>query len=200
MSDGHDIDAENGHGVTTKSTGTVRVAEIPVQRLDEPSDDAPVEDLPVCEICAAPAIVHVRNEVGGVPVVRHRCLSCADADEDATVSRKSRLNVRAVLITMGVIIVLVSFFADSLGLGNATGFGWQQWGGLILGGIVLLVGALLGIPTLTVVGSGIAAITVLADQLGMGNAELFGWQQISGIAIGGTMVFLGALLHDLKPN
>jgi len=47
------------------------------------------------------------------------------------------------VVGLGVLIVLISLFADPLGLGRHPGFGWKQWLGLIIGAAVIMVGVYL---------------------------------------------------------
>ena len=44
------------------------------------------------------------------------------------------------LIGVGVLLVLISLFADPLGLGRSPGFGWRQTLGVIIGALVILAG------------------------------------------------------------
>jgi len=48
-----------------------------------------------------------------------------------------------VVIGLGVLLVLISVFADPLGLGRHPGFGWKQGLVLIIGAAVILVGGYL---------------------------------------------------------
>ena len=48
--------------------------------------------------------------------------------------------VALVLILVGALGMLVAVFADSLGVGGATGFGWKQLIAAIAGLVLLLVG------------------------------------------------------------
>jgi hypothetical protein len=43
-------------------------------------------------------------------------------------------------IGIGVLLVLVSLFADSLGLGRRPGFGWKQGLGVVIGVLLILAG------------------------------------------------------------
>jgi hypothetical protein len=43
-------------------------------------------------------------------------------------------------IGAGVLIVLISVFADPLGLGRNPGFGWLQGLGVVIGALVILAG------------------------------------------------------------
>ncbi len=45
-----------------------------------------------------------------------------------------------ILIVVGVILLVVSIFADSLGLGTSAVFGWKQIVGSIAGVVLALVG------------------------------------------------------------
>ena len=36
-------------------------------------------------------------------------------------------------LVVGALLVLVSLFADALGVGGQPGFGWKQMGGLVIG-------------------------------------------------------------------
>jgi LPXTG-motif cell wall-anchored protein len=48
-----------------------------------------------------------------------------------------------VVIAVGMLLVLISLFADQLGLGRQPGFGWIQWLVLIIGAAVIAVGVYL---------------------------------------------------------
>jgi hypothetical protein len=48
-----------------------------------------------------------------------------------------------IVIVLGVLLVLISLFADQLGLGRHPGFGWKQWLVLIGGAAVIMVGVYL---------------------------------------------------------
>jgi len=45
-----------------------------------------------------------------------------------------------VVIGVGVLLVLISLFADPLGLGKSAGFGWKQGLGVPIGVVVVLAG------------------------------------------------------------
>ena len=57
--------------------------------------------------------------------------------EEAQVSRKS---LGYILSGLGIILVIVSAFADVFGLGGVPGFGWKQIVGAVAGVIVAAVG------------------------------------------------------------
>ncbi len=45
-----------------------------------------------------------------------------------------------VLIVVGVVLIVLSVFADTLGIGSGGGFGWKQIVGTVVGIVVALVG------------------------------------------------------------
>jgi hypothetical protein len=45
-----------------------------------------------------------------------------------------------VVIGIGALLVLIALFADPLGLGGQSGFGWKQGLGLVIGAVVILAG------------------------------------------------------------
>ena len=48
-----------------------------------------------------------------------------------------------VVIIVGGLLVLISLFADPLGLGRSSGFGWKQILGVVVGALVILAGGYL---------------------------------------------------------
>ena len=44
------------------------------------------------------------------------------------------------LIIIGMLLLLISTFADPLGVGRNPGFGWIQWLGVVIGALVILAG------------------------------------------------------------
>jgi hypothetical protein len=48
-----------------------------------------------------------------------------------------------ILIGAGVLVVLISAFADPMGLGRSPGFGWRQTLGVVVGALVVAAGAYL---------------------------------------------------------
>jgi len=47
-------------------------------------------------------------------------------------------------IVVGTLLVLISLFADQMGLGRSAGFGWRQILGVVVGALAILVGAICG--------------------------------------------------------
>jgi hypothetical protein len=48
-----------------------------------------------------------------------------------------------VVIGVGLLLILIAMFADTLGLGRSPGFGWRQTLGAVVGVLVVVVGAYL---------------------------------------------------------
>jgi len=48
-----------------------------------------------------------------------------------------------VVIVVGALLVLISLFADQMGLGRSPGFGWRQILGVVVGALVILAGGYL---------------------------------------------------------
>jgi hypothetical protein len=48
-----------------------------------------------------------------------------------------------VVIGVGLLLLLIALFADSLGLGRSPGVGWKQTLGAVVGVLVVVVGAYL---------------------------------------------------------
>jgi len=45
-----------------------------------------------------------------------------------------------VAIVVGALLVLISLFADPLGLGRSSGFGWKQILGVVVGALIIAAG------------------------------------------------------------
>jgi len=52
----------------------------------------------------------------------------------------SKKTIGAVLIILGVVVLVVSLAADTLGIGNVAGIGWKQILGAVVGAVVALGG------------------------------------------------------------
>ncbi len=48
-----------------------------------------------------------------------------------------------ILLVVGIVILVLSLALDAIGIGRTPGFGWYQIGGIIVGAIVTIVGAVL---------------------------------------------------------
>ena len=145
----------------------------------------------VCEKCGAPLSVTGKAEEAPDPVRPLLCVLCAAHDQEAGPRRARGANRAAILLCVGLFVLVISAAADWLAFGSSEGFGWKQLLGLGMAGILLLIGALVRIPTLSVIGLFIGLLSVLADWLGFGNAEGFGWQQMAGCALGAALMALG---------
>jgi hypothetical protein len=45
-----------------------------------------------------------------------------------------------IVIGAGILVVVISLFADLLGLGRSPGFGWRQTLGVVAGALIVLLG------------------------------------------------------------
>lgn len=155
--------------------------------------EAAIESAPSvrCDECGAPADVHISNMVAGEPTMQHLCGRCVDALAGRFVSRRRHFSEAAVLIAIGAFVFLLSLFADYLRFGVNRGFGVLQLEGVLLGAILLLLGAVAKARTLLTIGGVIAVISLLADWLAFGQAEGFGIQQKMGCAIGALVAIAG---------
>ncbi len=52
----------------------------------------------------------------------------------------SRKTIGIILIVVGVVVLIVSGFADALGIGGVPGFGWKQIVGSLVGLVIGVVG------------------------------------------------------------
>jgi hypothetical protein len=52
----------------------------------------------------------------------------------------TRRNWALVMMVIGVILALVSVFADALGVGGEPGFGYKQGAGLVIGVVLAAIG------------------------------------------------------------
>lgn len=126
--------------------------------------------------------------------MRHLCLRCADAGDVPAVRSERRLHYAAILLVVGLLVLVVSSAADVLQFGDAAGFGKWQILGVLLAGFLLLIGTMTRIFTLLAIGLITGVLTVLADWLGFGNAEGFGFQQIGGCLVGIALIAAGLLV------
>ncbi len=53
----------------------------------------------------------------------------------------SQKTLGIILVVLGIVLLVVAVFADSLGVGARHGFGWKQIVGSIAGVVVAVVGA-----------------------------------------------------------
>lgn len=147
-----------------------------------------------CERCGAPALVHISNDSGQGDAFRHLCLDCADAEDAGVLQVEAGLNLAAVLMVVGLMVLVMSAAADYLRFGYAEGFGIWQRLGMLLGAGGVLMGALTRTSTILVIGLITGVVTLLADWLGFGNTEGFGIQQLSGCMLGAVLIVTGALI------
>ncbi len=144
-----------------------------------------------CERCGAPALVFIGHDPDHGNVIRDFCLDCAD-DFDAERRRRGRgLHGPALVICLGLTLLLLSVFADALAIGKSGGLGWKQHAGVIIGGCLTLMGAVLRVPTVLLMGIEVAGLSLCADRLELGLQAGFGPDQLLGSVMGALIVLVG---------
>jgi hypothetical protein len=151
-----------------------------------------------CQTCGQPAHIHVTSEWTGATGVRHLCFDCAELERTVRYRRKAAFNLGAVLMVVGGLSLVLSLFADQLAFGHSQGFGFWQIVGLATGFILSGVGAIMRIPTVLAIGPCVALLSLLADQLRLGEGPGFGRKQMAGCAAGGVLILLGLLIVALR--
>ncbi|NOT00976.1 MAG: hypothetical protein HOP29_10145 [Phycisphaerales bacterium] len=151
----------------------------------------------ICQSCGAPAAVHVTAVADGAPTVRHYCHDCADHAHLERAQRRRYHGAVAAVGSIGVVVLSLSVFADWLQFGRSEGFGRYQQVGVILGFLLVSLGAAARAPTLFIVGAFTVVLSLLADLFGFGCAEGFGWQQVFGSLLG-TAIIISAIVVARK--
>lgn len=151
-----------------------------------------------CERCGAPANIHTSNVVGGAPVMRHFCHDCYEAAgvDDPRLPR--HWGEAAVVGAVGLVVLTLSLFADWFKFGDVAGFGWQQAAGVLLGALLVFLGALARAATLLMIGVMTGLLSLLADWLAFGSAEGFGWQQMLGTGLGVVLLVLALVVSRIR--
>ncbi len=146
---------------------------------------------PTCDDCGEPARVHITDDAGPEPTMRHLCFACADREEAASTRRERGLDRAAIVLTVGLLVLVLSAGADVFRFGRSEGFGASQITGMALAGFLIIMGALTRVSTMLVIGVLAGGLTLLADWLGLGRSEGFGIQQWSGSAVGLLLILAG---------
>lgn len=153
------------------------------------------ETQPVCERCGAPARFHITGEQTGVATVRHLCIDCVIADSgDSSDKPKDVLGRVAVLVSIGLLVLGLSLFADFLKLGRVEGFGTYQTIAVVATGILAATGLSMRVPLMAVTGLLMGIIVVLADWIHLGAVPGFGYNQAMGVLLGLLLILAGFLL------
>ncbi len=145
-----------------------------------------------CDVCQRPAQVHILIDYQrGEQVVRRYCASCAETREAAHrehVTERRHLGPAALISIVGVFLAIIAVTLDLLPTGNP-GFGWYQKLGVVVGGVMLLLGALLHVDVM-VIGSVIGVVFILsADQATADDASAWRMQ----LLLAGAAACLAAL-------
>jgi hypothetical protein len=123
--------------------------------------------------------------------MRHLCLACAAQEGSVPTRGERRLNRAAVFLTIGVMTLVLSAVADELKFGLREGFGHRQVAGLLIGGGMVIMGAVTRATTLQAIGMFATALTLLADGIRLGGQPGFGAHQMLGCAVGVALIVYG---------
>jgi hypothetical protein len=153
----------------------------------------------LCEQCGAPQRVAILvGYADGGPVRRSLCLECADAADAGRVSgsvgpTRRRPTMGSLLIATGLLVTLFGIVVDLFGVQTNAGFGLKQQAGLLVGALVVTLGAVLRIDILAVSGAILLGLAGLADLCEEVGTPGLGWQQ-GGAILTGLGFFLAGLL------
>jgi len=151
-----------------------------------------------CERCGAPANVHASEVIDGASVIRHFCNDCYDSVHIEPPDRRRRWGEAAVLASVGLVVLALSISADWHRLGKFAGFGWQQKVGVVLGGVVIVFGAVARSPLLLIMGMVTMLLSLMADWLAFGESAGFGWKQMLGTALGVALLLAAYFMTRTK--
>jgi len=154
---------------------------------------------PRCEICGAPARVHVSNQLPGKgKVMRRFCMDCADTRQEDVFPEEETsappLSRAAVYIVAGSFVALLSITADWVRPGAREGFGVYQTAALILSAVLFFAGAVLRTATLVVAAVLMGGLSLFADRIKLGQVRGFGLYQEFGTLLGLLLAGYGIAL------
>jgi hypothetical protein len=158
----------------------------------------------VCDACGNPASVHILERyVNGQPLVRHVCVACADRSEEGVTSGPAssfrRFDLPWILVLMGISVGVVATLADRIEMGPGGGFGWYHLAGLGLGGLLVVIGAMVGVDVVAILGTLLVIVTVCGDHMGLVGASAdFGWKQQAAFLATAALVVAGLLARRRK--
>jgi hypothetical protein len=158
-----------------------------------------------CERCQSVARVTIlEGYENNQPVRRRLCMACADEAFDRGAGRRGlwqgKLSFRAVLLLAGGVLALLGALADVFGHHGAAGFGCYQLAAVSVGGLFVVIGALLRIDLLVLPGAILFALGVLADAFGRVGTPGLGWRQQTLIVLGAVLLLLGAVRWRGRPG
>lgn len=134
----------------------------------------------VCEVCGRPIHVQVleRYTKEG-PLFRRFCLACGlanIADLRQPVARK-KIEPWVLVALTGVVALVIGLLGDWIIPSRHAGFGWQQLGGVLAGGIVGLLGLLVGVEIIAWAGALLMGASLAADWFGLTHGSGIGTNQ-----------------------
>jgi hypothetical protein len=100
------------------------------------------------------------------------------------------------LALAGVVLGTLGVGADWIAPGLSAGFGWQQRLGLVLGGLAVVIGAILRFDLMVVGGCLLFSAAVSADFFGTHASPGVGWKQQLVLLVAAAFLFGAFLLRQ----
>ena len=157
-----------------------------------------------CDRCGRPRRVGIlAGYVDGRPAYRSFCLACAEAADEERFREtpaqfRPQPTLASLLIAAGLLLTLFGAAIDQFGVQTSVGFGAKQQAGLLIGVLIITLGALLRVDVLLTAGSILFVVAALADFVGELGTPGLGWQQGSAILVGLASFLIGLLLWGRK--
>lgn len=156
-------------------------------------------DAATCDVCGAPARVHVLiGYSAGRPLRRHCCLACAPrTDVPGTEAEPSRGRTRPTSLAMGLglLIAMSGLLKDWVFPHTTAGFGRYQWSALLLAIGAFVVGVAARADVVAIGSLMLVAATLLADLIGQTASPGLGWKQGLTIEVGLLVVAVAYLIR-----
>jgi len=106
--------------------------------------------------------------------------------------------VSSLIIAVGVLFAVLGVSFDLFGMKGAAGFGWKQQGGVVVGVLLVVLGALLRADVLAIGGAVLFGAAALADVYGTLGSPGVGWKQRLAVAAGVLLILMGIWLRKRK--
>lgn len=156
-----------------------------------------------CETCGEPARVRIlEGYSNGQPIVHRFCLGCvgyAAPLSSRPRAGKPRLRMPVLVGLAGVVLGTVGVFGDAFILESNTGFGTYQQGGVVLGALLVFIGAVLRADVVALGGAFVFVGALTADWFGMARRPGIGSKQQIVLAMSLACVSYGVLGRFARP-
>src|SRR5262249_25480995 len=105
-------------------------------------------------------------------------------DRRAKSARNTHLAVPTLMMALGLLIGGSVLIFDVAWIGGQSGFGWHQQMAVVVGALLILIGALLRIDVIGLIGALSLVLAACGDFIGMGGPPGVPWTQC--ILVGGA--------------